>query len=55
MTNQVTLKRDKLDHTKCSKCSSKGDVFDRSILLCAICFMLQVAPHKVDKLRRKII
>lgn len=44
-----------ISSTKCRKCSSKGDVFDRNILLCAICYMLQVAPHKVDKLRKKII
>ena len=39
----------------CDKCGDKGDVYSLSRLLCAICYMLEVAPHKVDKLRRKII
>ena len=39
----------------CDQCGDKGDVYSLSRLLCAICYMLEVAPHKVDKLRRKII
>jgi len=39
----------------CDKCGDKGDVYSLSRLLCAICYLLEVAPHKVDKLRRKII
>ena len=60
MTNKMTLKRDKPNYTNergymCDQCGDKGDVYSLSRLLCAICYMLEVAPHKVDKLRRKII
>ena len=39
----------------CDRCSNKGDVFNGGILLCAICYLLEHAPERVDKLRRKII
>ena len=56
----MTLKHDKSNDTNergymCDQCGDKGDVYSLSRLLCAICYMLEVAPHKVDKLRRKII
>jgi len=39
----------------CDKCGSRGDVFSLGRLLCAICYLLDVAPERVDKLKRKII
>jgi hypothetical protein len=39
----------------CDKCGDRGDVFSLGKLLCAICYLLDVAPERVDKLKRKII
>ena len=39
----------------CDKCGDRGDVFSLGRLLCAICYLLDVAPERVDKLKRKII
>jgi len=39
----------------CDKCGDRSDVRTMGRFLCAICYLLEVAPHKVDKLRRKII
>jgi methionyl-tRNA synthetase len=60
MTNKMTLKRDKPNYTNergymCDQCGDKGDVYSLSRLLCAICYLLEVAPERVDKLKRKII
>ena len=56
----MTLKHDKSNDTNdhgymCDKCGDRGDVFSLGRLLCAICYMLEVAPERVDKLKRKII
>lgn len=56
----MTLKRDKPNYTNergymCDQCGDKGDVYSLSRLLCAICYLLEVAPERVDKLKRKII
>ena len=56
MNTKTLAKRNTNEHRyMCDQCGDKGDVYSLSRLLCAIWFMLQVAPHKVDKLRRKII
>jgi len=56
MNTKTLAKRNTNEHRyMCDQCGDKGDVYSLNRLLCAICFMLQVAPHKVDKLRRKII
>ena len=60
MTNETTLKHDKPNHTidrgySCHKCGSRGDVFSLGKLLCAICYLLEYAPERVDKIKRKII
>jgi len=60
MTNKMTLKHDKPNHTidhgyMCDKCGSKGDVFDLGILLCGVCYLLKYDPSRVDKVKRKII
>ena len=60
MTNKMTLKRDKPNYTNdhgymCDKCSNKADVRTYGEFLCAICYLLEVAPERVDKLKRKII
>lgn len=39
----------------CDRCGDRADVRTYGELVCAICYLLDVAPHKVDKLRRKII
>jgi len=39
----------------CDQCGDRGDVFSIGRLLCAICYLLDVAPERVDKLKRKII
>jgi len=39
----------------CHKCGSRGDVFSLGKLLCAICYLLEYAPERVDKIKRKII
>ena len=39
----------------CDRCGDRADVRTHGELLCAICYLLDVAPHKVDKLKRKII
>ena len=56
----MTLRHGKLNDTKehgymCDKCGDRADVRTFGELLCAICYLLDVAPQKVDKLRRKII
>ena len=40
---------------ECHKCGSRGDVFSLGKLLCAICYLLEYAPERVDKVKRKII
>jgi len=60
MTNKMTLKHDKSNDTNehgymCDKCGDRGDVFSLGRLLCAICYLLEFAPERVDKLNRKII
>ena len=60
MTNKMTLRHGKLNDTKehgymCDNCGDRADVRTFEKLVCAICYLLEVAPHKVDKLRRKII
>lgn len=39
----------------CDKCGDRADVRTYGELLCAICYLLDVAPERVDKLKRKII
>ena len=39
----------------CDKCGDRGDVFSLGRLLCAICYLIEFAPERVDKLKRKII
>lgn len=56
----MTLKHDKPNYTKehgymCDKCGDRGDVFSLGRLLCAICYLVEFAPERVDKLKRKII
>ena len=56
----MTLRHDKSNDTNghgymCDKCGDRGDVFSLGRLLCAICYLLEFAPERVDKLKRKII
>ena len=39
----------------CDKCGDRSDVRTLGRFLCAICYLLEVAPERVDKLKRKII
>jgi uncharacterized protein YlaI len=39
----------------CDKCGDRSDVRTLGRFLCAICYLLDVAPERVDKLKRKII
>ena len=53
MTNKPTPRHD--HGYMCDKCGSKGDIFDKGILLCGVCYLLKYEPSKVDKVKRKII
>jgi hypothetical protein len=56
MNTRTLAKRDTNHYGyMCDKCGSRGDVFSLGRLLCAICYLLDVAPERVDKLKRKII
>jgi len=56
MNTKTLAKRNTNEHGyMCDKCGDRGDVFSIGRLLCAICYLLDVAPERVDKLKRKII
>jgi hypothetical protein len=56
MNTKHLAKRDTNEHGyMCDKCSNKADVRTYGEFLCAICYLLDVAPERVDKLKRKII
>ena len=56
MNTRTLAKRDTNERGyMCDKCGDRGDVFSLGRLLCAICYLVEFAPERVDKLKRKII
>lgn len=56
MNTKTLAKRDTNERGyMCDKCGDRGDVFSLGRLLCAICYLVEFAPERVDKLKRKII
>ena len=52
---KVALKSHNEHGYMCDRCGDRADVRTYGELVCAICYLLDVAPQKVDKLRRKIV